>query len=339
MNKLGMRVASSVLVFLFMAASAPGFAATPVVLRTVTPEKAIRFGPPVSDRVIQSFDFGAGTDVFFVQPSGADTVLSRCSRNPSGGCTQRDSVRLPGYGHGESLEVYSSNGRTYAWLGSETGQTPPFYHSRSISLIEYVKAPAGSKKASYRRIGTIINLAAVAPGKTGPAVRSAVALADGGNRLAIRVQLGGFRSTTYYGIYRTSELTSLMKRAQGQKLSIANAKNLLVSQFTEPVSPNNSFQGFDINGIGTTTKNLYVFGGYTGQAPTIYRYTWTNGGRATHVRTYVLRGPFADGIEAEGIKAEADPTSGGKTRLQIGLVPTERDADNRKIFRLFRFAE
>ena len=159
--------------------------------------------------------------------------------------------------------------------------------------------------------------------------------------LAIRVQLGGLRSTTYYGIYKTAELTALMKKAPGRKLSIANAKNLLVSQFIEPVTPNNSFQGFDINGVGTTAKNLYVFGGYGGpQQPTVYRYTWSNTGKISHVKTYVLNGTSVTGIEAEGIKVEADPTNGGRIRvLQVGLLPTERDSAGRRVFRLYRFTE
>ncbi|MFF5790414.1 hypothetical protein ACFY5D_00015 [Paeniglutamicibacter sp. NPDC012692] len=248
-------------------------------------------------------------------------------------------MKLPGYGHGESLEVYTENGRIYAWLGSGSGETPPFYHSREVSLVEYIKAPEGSTKARYRRVGTLTNLAAVAPGNSGPAVRSAVALADGSNRIAIRVQLGGLRSTTYYGIYNTAKLKALMKKAPGQKLSIEKAKSLLVSQFVEPVTPNNSFQGFDINGVGTNTKNLYVFGGYSGQPPTVYRYTWTNTGLIAHVRTYVLTGPSISLIEAEGIKVEADPMSGGSTRVQVGLLPTERDSAGRRVSRLYRFAE
>ncbi len=167
MKKLRMRVASTILVLLFVAASVPGFAASPVLTRTLTPDRSLRFGPPVSDRVIQSFDYGSGDGCLFRtafrQATHCCPDVPALKRERARSAT---ASRLPGYGHGESLEVYTENSRTYAWVGSERGGWHcPTTIRREVSLIEYIKAPAGSKKASYRRMGTLTNLGCRRSGK------------------------------------------------------------------------------------------------------------------------------------------------------------------------------
>ena len=169
MRKMTLRFAAGALAMLLMTSGAPGLAANSVVTRKLNSDRIFRFDPPVQDQAIQAFDNGAGKDVYIAQQVGKDTRLSRCTRTATGTCTQRDSVLLKGYGHGESLEVYTKKGRTYAWIGSTSNGMPPYYFSRTISLIEYIKAPAGSKKASYRRVGMLKNLAAIVPGKSGNA--------------------------------------------------------------------------------------------------------------------------------------------------------------------------
>ncbi|MBP2387716.1 hypothetical protein [Paeniglutamicibacter kerguelensis] len=334
-----MRIAAANLLLLFAVAFPPAGALAASPKCALAPESALRLNPPKSNRAIQSFDYGPGGNVYFMQPSRNDTRLSRCFRTSAGKCVQRDSVKLPRFGHGESLEVYSKKGRTYAWVGSGARKTPPRYHSRTISLIEYIKAPKGSKKASYRRVGTLTDLASIVPGKSGAAARSAVALSDKQGRLAIRVQLGGPRSAAYYGIYKTAALTALMKKAPGNKLPIAKAKKLMVSQFKEPKTSKKAFQGFDIKGDGAKLKHLYVFRGYVGQTPTIYLYSWRNGGEVAKRGKRVIESKSTAGFEAEGIKVEADPMDTGGVHVQIGFNPTRRDSKDRRIFRLYRLAE
>ncbi len=223
-------------------------------------------------------------------------------------------------------------------MGSGAGKTAPRYHSRTISLIEYIKAPKGSKKASYRRVGTLTDLAAIAPGKSGAATRSAVALSDKQGRLAIRVQLGGPRSAAYYGIYKTAALTALMKKAPGNKLPIAKAKKLMVSQFKEPKTSKKAFQGFDIKGDGAKLKYLYVFRGYVGQTPTIYLYSWRNGGEVAKRGKRVIESKSTAGFEAEGIKVEPIRWTPGAYTFKSDSIRLERDSQDRRIFRLYRLA-
>ena len=329
----------AIVAFLFVASSMPAPANAAVLSRSVIPSRMFQLSPPVGDEIIQAFDNGSGTDFFISQQVGSGTRISRCSREPTGNCTQKDSVVLPNYGHGESLEVYVENGRTYAWVGSKGSASTTSRFATEVSLIEYIKAPAGSKQAKYRRIGSLTGLAAVAPGKSGPGVRSAVALADKSDRLALRVQISSGGSNSYYGIYKTAALTSLMKKATGQNLSISKASSLRVSQFKEPSRPYNSFQGFDIKGVGANKKFLYLFGGPAGKPGKIYRFSYTNGGNVKHDRTYTISGTGMSALEAEGIKMEADPTSGGKERGMLHLDPTRVDSSRRKISIMYRFVE
>ena len=334
-----MKTIALVLASMLFVSSAPGAASATISSRSIAPAKLLAFDPPVDNRVLQAFDNGSGSDVFFTQQVGSSTRLSRCSRTTTGKCIQRDSVMLPNYGHGESLEVFTQKGRIFAWVGSGAAMIPPFYPSRNITLVEYVKAPAGSKKASYRRVGTLTNLAALAPGKSGMSYSSAVATADGANRIALRMRSVASMSSTYYGIYKTDALIDRMKKSPGQRLSISKAVDLRVVGFKEPARPYNSFQGFDIKGVGANKKFLYLFGGDMGQTPMIYRYAYTNGGSVRHDRTYRMVGSGIGTNEAEGIKVEIDPSSGGKTRVQIGINPKSGDSSGRKTYRLYRFAE
>lgn len=336
MKKSKIRVAAAGLLLSFALGFPQAGALAAVPKCSLAPESTLRLDPPKSNRAIQSFDYGTDGDVYFMQPSRKNTRLSRCSRTADGVCEQRDSVMLRGFGHGESLEVYTKKGRTYAWVGSGALNKPPRYHSRTISLIEYINAPAGSKKASYRRVGTLTGLAAVAPGESGPAARSAVALADGQDRLAIRVQLGGPRSAAYYGIYETAALTALMRKAPGRKLSIAKAEKLMVAQFKEPKTSKKAFQGFDIKDDGAASKYLYIFRGYVGQTPTIYLESWRDGGEVAREGIYVMKGKAIAGLEAEGIKVEADQMGEEAVHVQVGFKPSQRDHDNRRIFRMYQ---
>ena len=104
-------------------------------------------------------------------------------------------------------------------------------------------------------------------------------------------------SAAYYGIYKTAALTALMKKAPGNKLPIAKAKKLMVSQFKEPKTSKKAFQGFDIKGDGAKLKYLYVFRGYVGQTPTIYLYSWRNGGEVAKRGKRVIESKSTDGLK------------------------------------------
>lgn len=316
-----------------------GTAASAVSTRSLVPERVFQYDPlPAGDRAIQAFDHGRGHDILYTQRIGTNTQLSRCQETSAKTCTQLDTVSLPGYGHGESLDVYTSGTHTYAWIGSNHGSVSPYW-SRDASLIEYLPAASGSTKASYRVLGTVTGLAAVAPGHSGEGYRNAVAIADGSDRIAFRSQLDSSAANTYYGVYKLAALTKALTADSDRRMSIAQLSGYRVSHFKLSTRPNNSFQGFDIKGVGSGQKFLYLFGGAAGQHPTIYKYLYTNGGTLTHVKTYQINGGYVGSLEAEGVKVEADPDNGGKERVFIGLNPTRTDTNGRKQYRLYRFTE
>jgi hypothetical protein len=266
---------------------------------------------------VQNFDYLDATQAFVTQRVGTDTVLTRCVIS-SQTCARTDGVVLTGYGHGESLEAYVQDGRILLWVGSRAGPAS-FYWSTRVSLIEYHPA-AGGQPASFTWLGSLNGLASVAAGYSGEGIRVAVATADGDDRIALRVQVGASGSYSHYGVFDTSALTSAMLAASGHQLSIASVlsnADITKSRFKEPGRPHDSFQGFDIVGVGSGNKYLYIYGGGDGQTPTIYTFLYTNGGNTTQEATYTV-----DGVgqrEAEGIKVEPDPLAGGARRIIVGI--------------------
>lgn len=292
-----------------LAAPGPAAAATATPVFSVTGLQATT--------AVQTFDYLGSDQAFVTQRVGADTELSRCVLTART-CARVDGVRLTGYGHGESLEAYVQDGRILLWVGSHGGTTTTYFWSTRVSLIEYHPA-VGDQPASFSRLGSLTGLAAVAPGYSGEGVRVAVATADGDDRIALRVQVGATGSSSYYGVFDTSALTAAMLGATGTQLAVSTVlgnTDITKSRFKEPSRPHGSFQGFDIVGVGSGNKYLYVYGGGDGDIPTLYSFLYTNGGNTTQSTTYT-----ADGIgtpEAEGVKVETDPLSGGARRIMVG---------------------
>lgn len=311
-----MRAGRTALALLVAACLVPLIA--PSRAAAVTPTPVFSVTGLQATTAVQTFDYLGAGQAFVTQRVGADTVLSRCVITART-CARVDGVTLTGYGHGESLEAYLQDGRILLWVGSSGSTATQFYWSTRVSLIEYHPA-AGGQPASYGRLGSLTGLAAVAPGYSGEGVRVAVATADGDDRIALRVQVGATGSSSYYGVFDTSALTAAMLSASGAQLSIASVlgnADLTKSRFKEPSRPHGSFQGFDIVGVGSGNKYLYVYGGGDGDLPTLYSFLYTNGGNTTQSTTYTVDGVGTP--EAEGVKVETDPLSGGVRRIMVGV--------------------
>lgn len=291
---------------------------TPGPAAAVTPTPVFSVTGLQATTAVQTFDYLGADQAFVTQRVGADTVLSRCVISART-CARVDGVTLTGYGHGESLEAHVQNGRILLWVGSDGGPATAYYWSTRVSLIEYHPA-AGDQPASYSRLGALTGLAAVAPGYSGEGVRVAVATADGDDRIALRVQVGATGSSSYYGVFDTSALTAAMLGASGTRLAISTVlgnADITKSRFKEPSRPHGSFQGFDIAGVGSGNKYLYVYGGGDGDVPTLFSFLYTNGGNTTRSTTYTVDGVGTP--EAEGVKVETDPLSGGARRVMVGV--------------------
>ncbi|MBL5767064.1 class III bacteriocin [Heyndrickxia sporothermodurans] len=312
---------------------------------TTTIDRVFEYSGQKSNAAIQSFDYGENNEVFFTQRIAGDdpkirdtTLLSRCTIN-NGKCTVKDYVKLKGFGHGESLEVIKENGKTYIWIGNGANSKDESRWSTDISLIEYKINTSKATGAEVLNVKTIKNLAKVAPEKSGTAYRSAVAIADGSDRICFRIQIGTSASNTYYAVYKLSEVTKALRASSTNSINIYDLNKLQLTHFTGVARPNNSFQGFDITGVGSGNKFLYIFGGAAGQTPTIYKYSYTNGGNFTHLKTIKIKGSYVGTLEAEGIKVEKDPNNSNKETIFMGLKPGLDDLGKQKPFRLYSYVE
>lgn len=330
-----LKVALLSLTFFFMATSISHAAPTE---ESTTIDRVFQYSGLESKKAIQSFDYGDSNEVFVTQREGSDTVLSRCEVSGAT-CEVKDSVTLKDFGHGESLEVIKEGDKTLIWIGNTANTEDDHRWSTDISLVEYNINPDESSGAEVTNVKTFTNLEGVAPEQSGSAHRSAVAIADGSDRIAFRIQIGTAAKDTYYAIYKLSEVTEALQNSSSDNVDIEDISELQITHFTGLDRPNNSFQGFDIKGVGSGNKFIYMFGGVEGETPTIYKYSYTNGGNYEHVKTIEIKGGYVGSLEAEGIKVEDDPNNPGTETVFIGLKPGLDDDGNLKPFRLYSFTE
>ncbi|MGE7878022.1 hypothetical protein [Peribacillus muralis] len=300
---------------------------------TTTIDRVFEYSGLSSKSAIQNFDYGNKNEVFVTQRSGEDTILSRCIIEGVK-CNVKDYVVLTKFGHGESLEVIKENDKTYIWIGNTVNSNN---WSTDISLIEYQVDSSISTGAKVDNVKTINHLEKIT-NTSGSAFRSAVAIADGNDRICFRVQIGTAASNTYYAVYKLSDVTKALKASTG-KISIEDLSSKQLTNFTGLARPNNSFQGFDITGVGSGNKFLYLYGGGAGQTPTIFKYSYTNGGNTEHVKTIKIKGSYVGSLEAEGIKVENDLNNSSKETVFLSFKPGYDDLGKQKPFRLYSLME
>lgn len=313
--------------------------ATEVENKTVNRE--FEFTNLPSTKAIQNFDYASKNEVFVTQRKDGDTYLSRCIIYDNGKAERKDYIVLKNYGHGESIEVIKENGKTYIWIGNtanelENPNGKTYYWSKDISRIEYVVDPSCKTKARVGEVKTITNIENVSSSPEGKAFRSAVAIADGNDRICFRTQIDNSSRSTYYGVYKLSEINKVLNSTTKTKINMSTFASSKVSYFKNLKCPNGSFQGFDITGVGSNNKFLYIYGGAEGETPTIYKYLYTNGGNYTHVKTIKIKGSYVGKLEAEGIKVETNLNT-NKENIFISFKPQKDEDGKLKPFRLYSF--
>ena len=312
-------------------------------LENKTVNREFEFSGLKSAKAIQNFDYGSKNEVFITQREGKNTYLSRCIISNDGKAYLKDYIILKDYGHGESIEVIKENGKTYIWIGNTVNEKPNpngkvYYWSKDISRIEYVVDSSYSTGAKVGDIKTITNIENVSSSPDGKAFRTAVAIADGSDRICFRTQIDNSSRSTYYGVYKLSEINKVLNSTSQSKINMSTFKSSQVSYFKDLKSPNGSFQGFDITGVGSNNKFLYIYGGAEGQTPTIYKYLYTNGGNYTHVKTIQIKGSYVGKLEAEGIKVETNLNT-NKDNIFVSFKPPIGEDGNLRPFRLYSFEE
>ena len=312
-------------------------------LENKTVNREFEFSGLKSTKAIQNFDYGSKNEVFITQREGKNTYLSRCIISNDGKAYLKDYIILKDYGHGESIEVIKENGKTYIWIGNTVNEKPNpngtvYYWSKDISRIEYVVDSSYSTGAKVGDIKTITNIENASSSPAGKAFRTAVAIADGSDRICFRTQIDNSSRSTYYGVYKLSEINKVLNSTSQSKINMSTFKSSQVSYFKDLKSPNGSFQGFDITGVGSNNKFLYIYGGAEGQTPTIYKYLYTNGGNYTHVKTIQIKGSYVGKLEAEGIKVETNLNT-NKDNIFVSFKPPIGEDGKLRPFRLYSFEE
>ena len=301
-----------------------------------TVDRLFEFSGLVSKKAVQNFDFGNKNEVFVTQREKQHTYLSRCIISGEK-AFMKDYIILENYGHGESIEVIKENGKTYIWIGNTVNKRPSsngktYYWSQDISRIEYIVDPSCSTGAKVGEIKTITNMENMSTSPKGKSFRSAVAIADGSNRICFRTQVDDLNKSTYYGVYKLDKINHKLNSTSATKIDINKFKSLQVSYFTNLKCPNGSFQGFDIT--GSDSRNIYIYGGAEGKTPTIYKYSYTDGGKYTHEKTIKIKGSYVGKLEAEGIKVENNPNTNEES-IFISFKPPKNNNGKSKPFRLY----
>ncbi len=248
-------------------------------------------GLPVSD-IVQNFAYTENmAELYVSQKHGTDTYISRCI--PNGNVAEaKDYIVLKGAGIGESLDVDQSiAGTTYLWTGGApvTGSDS---FATTIQRLQYKVDASSATGASYTAVTVNGTQYASADGSAldSTAVKRVAVTntSSGDNRIVFRTQFNS--DDIYYTVYTTSLLNQAINSAGGSSYSLKNAAALVKSNFKLNNKPNNSFQGFEADGVGTDQKFLYMTGnsGSKMQLPRIYKYLYTNGGNTTLSAVYRL---------------------------------------------------
>ncbi len=241
-------------------------------------------GLPVN-AIVQNFAYTEDKSTLYVsQNSGANTYISRCIPNGKT-AVMKDYILLSGYGLGESLDVDESiAGKTYLWVGGAPVYGSDNYATTAVRL-EYKTDPSAATGASFTAV--TVNGAAYASA-TGAALdtttvkRVAVShTKKADNRIIFRTHFTS--EDVYYTVYTTSLLNQAINAAGGTSYSLKNAASLVKSSFVQNKKPNDSFQGFDADGVGTDNKFFYTVGGSGSKMnlPLIYKFLYTNGGNSS----------------------------------------------------------
>lgn len=203
------------------------------------------------------------------------TYLSRFTvTNESATAIFQDSMELPGFGHGETLDYL---GDDYFLIGCkvETEDPPSERWSLQIGILKYA---AGTSPAytSLRRF-TYLNYANKTATSMGKTIRVAAATSSDANDnlvFAIYTEDANKNRKWNFSVYPKAQLkTALMATTASAPLNMKDVKSLCKNTFTLTQSqlPNSSFQGMEVS------SNIYLAGGkqHAITVPLIAKYSIT----------------------------------------------------------------
>lgn len=237
---------------------------------------------PVSNAVQRFFivEAGGGIYIFTTQRSGTTTYLARCRYDPKtkyAYCV--DSLTLPDYGHGESLEVRVRDDKVYVYVAGEANPVNSYAWGTEIVRFVYDKG----NMTDVKRLTDLH--CATKDGKpyhtNATTYRIMFSFNEESDRLLLYARCDTDLSGSlfhYFSSYRLSELDRLLDEDNGT-VSLMDATSAFFA-FHGAVSykklcPHGSFQGMDLCADGTT---VYISGGAEGEQPQVQRAHLTENG-------------------------------------------------------------
>lgn len=272
--------------------------------------------------------------IYVTQRKNSDTYLSRCVLEEDGKTAVcQDRMILKNFGHGQTLEGYEYNGKTYFWISCKANTAYTERWSMQIGRIQYEP-----KKtiANYTKICRLANLNYANKNMTsfGSVKRVDAALSDDGTKLILWVQntFNGIR----YSVYDASVLNQLLdgKETESSKyVSFENNESLKAACLEsfeqiyadERLLPNGSFQGLEC----ANDMSVYVCGGKSGESPGIVVMSKDSSGYEYTSMVSIMSPDFTVQTEIEGMQLKGD-------FVYLGICSHDLKAEEQYIYSVSR---
>lgn len=232
------------------------------------------------DRAVQQFALLRADDgmyIFAVQRVDSTLYLSRL-RVGNDGISARlvDSVRLDGYGHGESLDLAVVDGNVYLYVASGANTITSYAWATTVTRLRYDEGRVTDEHVISgfqfaTATGQILHADATP-------YRVNFALDTDSDMLAFYIRTDknntGKNGYSYVVAYRLSAINAMLDNGD---MSLANAYDAFLgttgARSVEDICYNSSFQGLEVDDGG----NIYIIGGGTKIRPQLTRFALEGG--------------------------------------------------------------
>lgn len=232
------------------------------------------------DRAVQQFALLRADDglyIFAVQRENSTLYLSRLRVGDDGVSARLiDSVKLEGYGHGESFDLAVIDGNVYLYVASGANRIVSYAWATTVTRLRY---DAGT--VTDERVISGIQYA-TATGKIlhsdAKPYRINFALDTDSDMMAFYIRTDklntGKNGYSFVVAYRLSDINAMLDNGN---ISLADATDAFLgttgARSVEDICYNSSFQGLEVDDGG----NIYVVGGDTKIRPQLTRFALENG--------------------------------------------------------------
>ena len=210
-------------------------------------------------------------------------------------------MTLIGFGHTQTLEKYTYNGKTYFLIGCKADEDAKYKWAIQIGCIEY-KANTSIEYTDISRLCylTSANTKGEACGKI---ERTDAALSSDTKSLFIWTKaIKGKKEVVQYTKYDADKIFKIFEKNKGKAIACYNddVKKACKWAYTQidPKLPNGSCQGVEFS----NADSMYVIGGNTGETPMIFKFQ--KGG--TVKKATMEHKNFCSTTVTEGIQLKGD---------------------------------